>query len=177
MATLVLDDGKFTGARPGRVIRGPGFERSKAPYAVATGKLDESFKELDELIRTFIEQNRVPGAGVAVTDQGRLVFARGYGYADIAKQKPVEPTSVFRIASISKPITAVAIMQLVEQGKLKLEDRVLEILKYEPHLAKGRRSMSGGTRSRSNSACSIAAAGIGTFHSTGCSSRCGSPAR
>ena len=135
--TLVLDDGKFTGARPGRVIRGPGFERSKAPYAVATGKVDKSFQELDELIRTFIEQNRAPGAGVAVTDHGRLVFARGYGYADIAKQKPVEPTSVFRIASISKPITAVAIMQLVEQGKLKLEDRVLEILKYEPHLEKG----------------------------------------
>ena len=104
---------------------------------MATGKVDDSFQELDELIRTFIERNRVPGAGVAVTDHGRLVFARGYGYADIAKQKPVEPTSMFRIASISKPITAVAIMQLVEQGKLKLEDRVLEILKYEPHLEKG----------------------------------------
>jgi N-acyl-D-amino-acid deacylase len=131
---LVLDDGKLMPARPGRVIRGPGFARNKAPYAVATGKLDDSFKELDEVIRTFMERTGAPGAGVAVTDQGRLVMARGYGYADIANKKQVEPTSMFRIASISKPITGVAIMQLVEQGKLKLSDKVLDILKYEPHL-------------------------------------------
>ena len=134
---LVVDDGKFTGAKPGHVIRGPGYERNKAPYNVATGKLDESFKNLDEMIRGFMERNHAPGAGVAVTDHGRLVLARGYGYADIAAKKQVEPTSMFRIASISKPITAVAIMQLVEQGKLKLDDRVLDILKVEPHLEKG----------------------------------------
>jgi len=135
--TLVLDNGKLTGKRPGRVIRGPGFERKKAPYGVATGKVPEGFREFDAFIKNFMERNRAPGAGVAVTDHGRLVFARGYGYADIAKQKPVEPTSMFRIASISKPITAVAILQLVEQGKLKLSDRVLDILKYEPHLEEG----------------------------------------
>lgn len=135
--TLVLDDGKLTGKRPGRVIRGPGFQRTKAPYVVATGKVADGFKEFDQFIQDFMEKNRAPGAGVAVTDHGRLVFARGYGYADIAAQKPVEPTSMFRIASISKPITAVAIMQLVEQGKLKLSDRMLDILKYEPHLEEG----------------------------------------
>ncbi len=133
---LVVDDGKSTGARPGRVLRGPGYRRDQAPYIVTTGKLEGSFKKLDEMIRSFIERNRAPGAGVAVTDHGRLVLARGYGYADIAAKKQVEPTSMFRIASISKPITAVAIVQLVEQGKLKLDDCVLDILKYEPHLEK-----------------------------------------
>ncbi len=131
---LVVDDGKLTGTRPGRVIRGPGYQRDKAPFAVATGSLDEHLKDLDRVIRSFIERNQVPGAGVAVSDHGRLVLARGYGYADIAAKKPVEPTSLFRIASISKPITGVAVMQLVEQGKLKLEDRVLDLLKLEPHL-------------------------------------------
>jgi N-acyl-D-amino-acid deacylase len=129
---LVLDDGKYTGAKPGRVIRGPGYARMKAPYVITSGVLDESFRELDRVIRAFMERSGAPGAGVAVTDHGRLVLARGYGYADIASQKPVTPTSMFRIASISKPITGVAIMQLVEQGKLKLSDRVMDILTCEP---------------------------------------------
>jgi N-acyl-D-amino-acid deacylase len=63
-------------------------------------------------------------------------MARGYGYADLATNRQATPTSLFRIASISKPITAVAVMQLVERGKLRLEDRVFDILKYEPHLEK-----------------------------------------
>jgi N-acyl-D-amino-acid deacylase len=83
-----------------------------------------------------MERNAIPGAGLAVTDHGRLVLARGYGYADIESKRQVAPTSMFRVASISKPITAVAILRLVEQGKLKLGDRVLDILKYEPHLEK-----------------------------------------
>jgi N-acyl-D-amino-acid deacylase len=66
-----------------------------------------------------------------------LVYARGYGCADIGSKSQVEPISLFRIASISKPITAVAILQLVEQGKLNFDDKVFEILKYEPHLEEG----------------------------------------
>jgi N-acyl-D-amino-acid deacylase len=132
----VLDDGKLTGNRPGRVLRGPGFDPQTAPFAVNHGDMDKRLAPIDETIREFMEQNRIPGAAVAVSDQGRLVMARGYGYADVATGKQVEPTSLFRIASISKPVTAVAIMQLVEQGKLRLEDRVFEILNFEPHLEK-----------------------------------------
>jgi N-acyl-D-amino-acid deacylase len=76
----------------------------------------------------FLAQHCVPGGAVAVTDQGRLVHAVGYGYADIATREPVQPTSLFRIASLSKPITAVAILQLVERGKLSLDDRVFDVL-------------------------------------------------
>ena len=54
---------------------------------------------------------------------GRLVYARGFGYADIGKKQPVTPKSLFRIASISKPITAVAILQLVEKKELSLDDK------------------------------------------------------
>ncbi len=132
----VLDDGKFTGKRPGRVLRGPGYQREKASFAVSTGDLDKRLTPIDAAIRQFMEQNRIPGAALAVSDQGRLVLARGYGYADVATGRQVTPTSLFRVASISKPITAAAIMQLVERGKLHLEDRVLDILKYEPHLEK-----------------------------------------
>jgi N-acyl-D-amino-acid deacylase len=56
---------------------------------------------------------------LAVTDQGRLVYARGFGLADTETGRVVMPTSLFRIASVSKPITAVAVLQLVEQQRLE----------------------------------------------------------
>ncbi|HEV3022184.1 MAG TPA: serine hydrolase domain-containing protein, partial [Pirellulales bacterium] len=82
---------------------------------------------------TFVERNKVPGAALAVTHRGQLVYARGFGYADGAKE-PVKPASLFRIASISKPITAVAVLQLIEHGKLHFDDKVVERMKLSPHL-------------------------------------------
>ncbi len=59
---------------------------------------------------------------------GHLVYARGFGLGDVEAKTPVQPDSLFRIASISKPITAAAIMQLVERGKLKLDDHLVDLL-------------------------------------------------
>jgi N-acyl-D-amino-acid deacylase len=133
----VLDDGKFSGKRPGKVLRGPGYRPPAAPFAVSTGTLEPRLEPIDALVRAYIEEHHIPGAALAVTDHGRLVLARGYGYADVANKKRVEPTSLFRIASISKPITAVAVLQLVQSGKLRLDDRVVDILHYDPHLENG----------------------------------------
>ena len=136
--TLVLDDGeeegKFTGALPGRVLRGPGYRAETASHAVSTGTLDPAMVSFNNKMCQFIREHRVPGAAFAVTDQGRLVYARGFGYADIAKRKQAMPISLFRIASISKPITAVAILQLCEKERLTLDDKVFEVLDYEPKL-------------------------------------------
>jgi N-acyl-D-amino-acid deacylase len=52
----------------------------------------------------------VRGAALAVTRNGKLVHARGYGFANLAKKQPVEPASLFHIASMSKPLTAVGVM-------------------------------------------------------------------
>lgn len=128
---LVLKEGAFTGARPGRVLRGPGYREETAPWNVASGEPQEHFDAFDRRMREFIKEHRVPGAAVAMTDHGQLIFARGYGYADVATREPVTPTSLFRIASISKPVTAVAVLQLVEQGKLNPEASVFELLKYK----------------------------------------------
>ena len=57
-------------------------------------------------MREFMKQHRVPDASIAVTNAGKVVFARGYGYADVGSRKPVDTDSLFRIASICKPITA-----------------------------------------------------------------------
>ncbi len=131
---LVLHDGEFTGKRPGRVLRGPGFNPERAPSAISTGQSVPSLSDFDTAIRQFMQHHRVPGAALAITHKGRLVYSRGFGYADIATKEPVTPTSLFRIASVSKPITAVAILQMIEQGKLKLNDRVFSILDFEAEI-------------------------------------------
>jgi CubicO group peptidase (beta-lactamase class C family) len=72
---------------------------------------------------------RIAGVSIAVAQNGRIVFARGYGFANLEHSVPVSPETVFHIASISKNIEAGAILQLMEQGKLKLDD---EVTKYVP---------------------------------------------
>jgi len=99
---------------------------------LVTGKHDPALMSFDHLMTQFISKHQVPGASLAVTRDRQLVYARGFGYADREAKQPVQPTSQFRVASISKPITAVAIFQLVEQGKLKLTDSIFNILQPEP---------------------------------------------
>ncbi len=132
---LVLHDSKFTGVLPGRVLRGPGYREELAASNVASGDGDARFANIDRKMQQFMLEHRLPGASLAMTDNGNVVYARGYGYADIAAKAQVEPHSLFRIASISKPITAVAILQLVEQGKLDLQEKVLETLDYQSDIA------------------------------------------
>jgi CubicO group peptidase (beta-lactamase class C family) len=88
----------------------------------------------DELITAFMRQHKPPGAALAVAYHGRLVYARGFGFADIEKREVVRPESLFRIASVSKPFTAATVIALVEHGKLRLDERVFPLLKSEPHL-------------------------------------------
>jgi N-acyl-D-amino-acid deacylase len=127
---LVLRDGELTEALPGRILRGPGYREETAAYNVSSGDADERFASYDRRMREFMKKHRIPGASIAVTHRGRVVFARGYGYADVAAKETVQPTSLFRVASLSKPITSVAILQFVEQNKLKLDDKVFEVLDY-----------------------------------------------
>lgn len=75
---------------------------------------------LDQAMETSMQKYGVPGGSLAVSYNGRLVFARGYGCADTQNNTPVQPDSLFRIASVSKTFTAIGIMQLVQQGKLSL---------------------------------------------------------
>jgi N-acyl-D-amino-acid deacylase len=97
-----------------------------------TGPHDPNLASFDNLMTRFVHDNNVPGGALAVTHHGKLVYARGFGYADRDKKEPVEPASLFRIASITKPFTATAVLQLVQRGKVKLGDKVFEHLKYDP---------------------------------------------
>lgn len=131
----VLRNGRLTQNRPGKVLRGPGYDPAKAPSRVVTGKNVPGTERIDEIVSNYLVEHSAPGASVAITHKGRLVYARGFGYADVGAREPVQPDSLFRIASISKPVTAVAIMQLVDQGRLDLQTPVYDILdEYEPYL-------------------------------------------
>jgi N-acyl-D-amino-acid deacylase len=86
-------------------------------------------RPLDSSIKKLVSKWNVPGAAVAVMRGGRLIFARGYGYADLTEHKTIDPEhSMFRIASVSKPITAAATLRLVQDGKLNLDDKAFDIL-------------------------------------------------
>lgn len=112
---------------------------AKAGSVRATGTVNSDLAAYDELMTRFMGEHQPPGAALAVSYQGRLVYARGFGEADVEQHEPVQPTSLFRIASLSKPFTAAAVMCLVEQGKLKLSDPVYPLLKLEPFLESGAR--------------------------------------
>lgn len=73
--------------------------------------------------RTLLQKDLgyVPGASIAVAVDGRVVWSEGFGYADLATKRPVTTETRFRIASISKPLTSVGLMRLVERGQLDLD--------------------------------------------------------
>lgn len=79
---------------------------------------------VDQSINTFISRSKIKGASLAVVKDGSIVYAKGYGYADASSKEPVEAYHLFRIASVSKLITATGIMQLIKAGVLSLDQKV-----------------------------------------------------
>jgi len=89
----------------------------------------------DREMESFMSTRKVPGGALAVMKDSRLVYVNAYGFADREKQIPVKPDSLFRIASVSKPITAVTVMKLIEQGKLSLDTKAFPLLNLQPAVA------------------------------------------
>ncbi len=81
-------------------------------------------KIVDAWLPHKIRYDRIPGIAVGIVHNGKPVYRKGFGYADADAKIPVTPNTCFRIASISKTFTAVAIMQLAEAGKVALDDHV-----------------------------------------------------
>jgi N-acyl-D-amino-acid deacylase len=98
-----------------------------------TGEARPELAAFDVWLAGFLAEHKIPGAALAIAREGKVVYARGFGYADRDAKTPVEPDALFRIASVSKPITGVAIMKLVQDEKLKLENKVLDFIPNEPH--------------------------------------------
>ena len=135
LATLDAEASHDTADRNGAGrVRKAATQRRRKPGSTPTPTLVGPVAEVfNRLISELIIDWDVPGASLAITKDGRLILAKGYGLTNMENQKLVQPDTLFRIASISKPITAVAVLQLVEDGLLNLDDRVFQILdRFQP---------------------------------------------
>ena len=112
-------------------------EGSDTPPALPiSGVARPALTEVEAVMRDFMVRNKIPGGVLAVARRDRLVYQRGFGYSDRSAEgelhKAVVPGARFRVASISKPFTAVAVLQLVQAGKLALDDKVYDLLQPKP---------------------------------------------
>lgn len=97
-----------------------------------TGEAVPELHVFDETMVEFMEGRDVKAGVLGVARDGEIVLERGYGWADPDLTEPLSPDALFRIGSISKPITDAAIQQLLDQGELSRDDRVLPILAVDP---------------------------------------------
>ncbi len=85
-------------------------------------KLEAAFPIVEKLYRERAEKFHYPGLAFGIVVDGKLVYSGGFGYTDVAKKTPATPKSLFRIASMTKSLTAMAILKLRDEGKLRLDD-------------------------------------------------------
>ncbi len=96
--------------------------------------------DLDAFIAKALKEYRVPGAAVAVVQDGQVVLLKGYGVRDITKPEAVDENTIFQLASISKVFTAAAAATLVDQGKMDWDTPIInylpEFVAYDPYVTR-----------------------------------------
>src|SRR4051794_8502484 len=97
------------------------------------GISSERLNRVDEVIRRYIEQKKISGAVALVARRGRVVHHEARGVMDVESKAPMRTDAIFRMASSTKPVTGVAILMLIEEGKVALTDPVS---KYIPEFKK-----------------------------------------
>jgi CubicO group peptidase (beta-lactamase class C family) len=98
----------------------PIFKKGDFPGAVVV---------LDTIIRNDLQRHRIPGAAVALVQEGRVIFSQCYGYADTDKKVAITEDTYFMVGSLTKSFTALAVLKLIEEGKI---DPHADIKKYIP---------------------------------------------
>ncbi len=107
----------------------PGSNLTAGPATPpVTGEPAPGMTAIDSMMVRFLTDHRLTGASLAIARRGRLVYARGFGLANRETGQAVRPDMLFRVGSLSKPITAIAILKLMEGGRLGLSDRMLDRL-------------------------------------------------
>ena len=111
-------------------------QSSAPPAAFAdpgrVAKLSSAFGDIDRVFRAYAEREHIPGAVWGIVIDGRLAHVGVTGYRDVASKAPVDSGTMFRIASMTKSFTALAILKLRDEGKLSLDDPAE---KWVPELA------------------------------------------
>ena len=87
---------------------------------------------VDSYIRSEMQKRKIPGLALLIVRDGKVVRSQGYGYANVELQVPVKPETIFQSGSMGKQFTATAVMMLVEEGKLRLEDPLTKFFPDAP---------------------------------------------
>lgn len=134
----VNSSGQITGKAPGSTTIEASADGIKSSIRVdvflGAGQGALELQSIDKAVIGYLESQGIPGASLAVVKDGRLVLSRGYGYADPETQKMAEPSTIFRYGSVSKPITSIAVMMLMQQGLLEMDDKPFSMLSHLPVL-------------------------------------------
>ena len=99
----------------------------EAPKAAAANPYET---KLQPLIEDFLRKQEIPGFAIAVIDDGKVVYEKGFGVQSLKGKDPTTPRSLFHMASITKPFVATAVMQLVEKGRMSLDAPITTYLPY-----------------------------------------------
>ncbi|MCH2181800.1 MAG: beta-lactamase family protein [Mariniblastus sp.] len=94
------------------------------PDTAASGPTSEPAAEIQAAIEAFQTEHQLPGISVAISQQGKFIFNRAFGLSDLENRVPASPATVYRTASIAKPLTAICVLQLAEQGKIDLDQPI-----------------------------------------------------
>ena len=105
------------------LIAGSGFAFADEPKAPPP----KSIQDLDQRLGKVLADAHVPGASVAIIEDGKIAFSKGYGVSDTSAKTPVTTDTVFRAGSISKSIVGIAVMMLVEEGKIDLNAKLADL--------------------------------------------------
>ena len=100
----------------------PNRAHAEPPLPVPSGFSQAKLERIGEYFRNEVSTGKLPGAVVLIQQHGRPAFSESFGLRDVTTSQPMTPDSIFRLYSMSKPVTSVAAMMLVEDGKLKLDD-------------------------------------------------------
>ena len=92
----------------------------------------EKIRAIDEAVAIEMKKQDVVGLAIGIVQDGKVAYTKGYGYADLVKKKKVNESTLFRWASVAKPMTAVAALQLVEKGELDLDEDIRSIVPEFP---------------------------------------------
>jgi CubicO group peptidase (beta-lactamase class C family) len=89
-------------------------------------------KTIDSYINEQLSENLIPGISLAVVQDGKVIYAKGYGYANLEHEVAAKPETVYQLASVSKQFTAAGVMLLVEDGKIELDESIKTYLTDAP---------------------------------------------
>ncbi len=137
--TLMIDPNSLrTLLLPRRRFLALGLATIALPALAKVSDPKASTRQLDAFIRSEMRRAQIPGMAVGFAQGGVVRFTKGYGFADLARRRVVTTDTLFHIASVTKTVTATAVMRLVEAGKIHLDDSVAEHLDFalvNPHHA------------------------------------------